>query len=312
MKLGELSPDAIRAKLRSRGVAISIPPVTVRVRSPLPHLADQLVALYEAYDVDEADEYADIDVRMMPVRGVRRWARPQVQFVVDGITPFDPFPLDHALPMFEWGLNWVFGHRMHGYLLLHAAVVERDGRALVLPAWPGSGKSTLAASLACRGWRFLSEEFGVVAFDDARLYPFPRPVALKNESIEVMRAFGRDAFIGTAFPKTRKGTVAHLRVPEESVRRAGVPAHAAAIVFPDFVAGEPATVRPLERAIAFLKLAGNAFNYEVVGEPGFRAVASLVRRCPACILSYGDLDDAHAAIDDILSSHPPPIDRAPR
>ena len=37
---------------------------------------------------------------------------------------FDPFPVDHALPMFEWGLTWVFAHRKHEHLLLHAAVVD--------------------------------------------------------------------------------------------------------------------------------------------------------------------------------------------
>ena len=212
--------------------------------------------------------------------------------------------------MLEWGLNWIFSHRMHRHLLLHAAAVERDGRALVLPAWPGSGKSTLAASLASRGWRLLSDEFTIVTFPHARLLPFPRPVGLKNESIDVMRAFAPDGFIGTVFARTRKGTVAHFRAPAESVRRASESTCAAAIVFPDFQRGAEVSVRPLEKAAAFLKLAGNAFNYEVTGESAFRAVAALIRGCPCHILSYGDLPGAHAAIADLMARSAPRVPEA--
>src|SRR5207248_6484259 len=130
-----------------------------------------------------------------------------------------------------WGLNWVFAN------LLHAAVVERGGRALLFPAWPGSGKSTLAASLACRGGRFLSDEFCVVQFDGSTVLPFARPIPLKNVSIAVIRAFEPGAYIGPVFPTTRKGDVAHVGVPAESVHRGREPAQIDAIVFPDFQAG---------------------------------------------------------------------------
>ena len=290
--------------MAAQGLALRIPPITVRIRSPLQLFGEQIHAMYRDYELADASDFADVDIRMIRVRGARRWARPQVQFIVDGTTPFDPFPIDHALPMFEWGLNWVFGHRMHNYLLLHAAAVERDGHALLLPAWPGSGKSTLSASLACRGWRLLSDEFGVVTLSDTKVLPFARPVALKNESIAVMRAFGPDATFGPTFPKTRKGAVAHLRVPEESVARGNEPATIGAIVFPDFQSGASNWIRPLPKATALLKLAGNSFNYEVVGEAGFRTLSTIVGRCESYVLRYGDLADAHAALNEIMSKAP--------
>jgi hypothetical protein len=300
MKIGELPAQTVHARMSSSGLGIAIPPIVVRLRSPLRFLAEQIRALYADYETVDAGNFADADIRLLPVSGLRHWLRPQVQFVVDGVMPFERFPLDHALPMFEWGLNWVFCHRMHQYLLLHAAAVERDGRALLLPAWPGSGKSTLAASLSCRGWRFLSDEFGVVPFSGEHVLPFARPVALKNESIEVMRAFDSGSFIGPTFPKTRKGDVAHFRVPEESVRRSTEKAKIAAIVFPDFQPGAAVEILPLEPATAFLKLAANAFNYEVVGEHGFKAIASIMHRCNSRILRYGDLTEAHSALNEIM------------
>jgi HprK-related kinase A len=301
MKVGELDARDVHRQMAGSGLAIRMSPVTLRVRSALHVLATQLHHLYRDYELADPTSYADIDVRMLQVREMRPWKSPQVQFVVDGTTPFDAFPLAHALPMLEWGLNWVFAHRMHNYLLLHAGVVARHGHALLLPAWPGSGKSTLAASLSCRGWRYLSDEFAVVRLSGIEVVPFVRPAALKNESIGVMGAYAPPDAIGTLFPNTRKGDVAHFRPPSASVEQCNEPATVAAIVFPDFVAGAPVSMRRLPKAAAFLKLAGNAFNYEIVGESGFRAVTAIVRRCDSWILRYGDLAEAHAALHEIAA-----------
>jgi HprK-related kinase A len=301
MTVGSLAPASVQERLSGDGLALRIAPVTVRVRSSLRVFSEHLRSLYRDYPLADVADFADVDIRMVPVASWRRFARRQVQFIVDGVTPFDPFPIDHALPMFEWGLNWVFAHRWNDHLLLHAAVVDRGGRGLVFPAWPGSGKSTLAASLACRGWRLLSDEFGVVALSSSEVIPFARPVALKNESIEVIRAIDLAGSIGPLFPKTRKGTVAHYRAPTPSIRSGTEPTRIAALVFPDFERGATVSIRPLPKSTAFLKLAGNSFNYEVIGESAFRAVTSIVRGCESFVLRYGDLDSAHKAIEDILA-----------
>ena len=302
MRLRELAPGEVRAALRGPGLALHVPPVTVRIRGDVPSFAAQLRLLYGSHETRAAQDFADVDVRMIPGRGVRRVVRRTVDFVIDGITPFEPFPLDHALPMFEWGLNWAFAQRTQRFLLLHSAVVARDDRAVLLPAWPGSGKSTLAASLAARGWRYLSDEFGVVVPGTLRILPFPRPAALKNQSIEVLRHFAPGATIGPAFPGTRKGTVAHFAPPEASVEMAGRAARIALVVFPDFVADAPLTVQAMGPSAAFLKLAHNAFNYEDVGEDAFHTVAAIVRSTPFHILRYHDLDSAHRAIGDLLDA----------
>jgi HprK-related kinase A len=300
MKVAELAIDEFARRMASRGVALRIPPVTVRLRSPLRQLAEQVTDLYRDYELADAEAGVDFDIRVLRCRN--RWQRrtQEVQFVVDGTAPFEPFPVPHAFAMFEWGLNWVFAQRMHQFLLLHAAVVERGGYALVMPAWPGSGKSTLAASLACRGWRYLSDEFGAIADGGTEAVPFVRPTGLKNASIDIIRAFAADACIGPVFSGTHKGTVAHFRAPAESVRQGDRRARIAAVVFPEFRAEAQLTVESLSPAAAFLRLAGNAFNYEIVGERGFRTVAAIVRRCQTLMLRYGDLGEAHAALDVIM------------
>ncbi len=299
MNVGSLSASEARERLASDGIAVVVSPWVVRVRSPLRAFADSFAALYSHCEIADAT-YADVDIRMLPVVGFRHPMRKQVQLLVDGLSPFDTFPRENALPLFEWGLNWVFSQRRNGHLILHSAVVGRADRAILFPAWPGSGKSTLAAYLTFNGWRYFSDEFGIVTLESDEVWPFVRPIALKNESIAVARSFAPNAYLGPVFKGTRKGDVAHLRVPEANALRRD-PARIAAVVFPDFQRGEPVSLQRLPRSTAFLKLAGNSFNYEVVGERGFRTVATIMHRNESYILRYGDVEDARAQLEVLLA-----------
>jgi len=188
--------------------------------------------------------------------------------VSDGETLFASFPADTHLPMLEWGINYLFAERLGFHLLLHAGAAELNGRGVILPALPGSGKSNLTAALATRGFRLLSDEFGVVRFGDGQLLPLLRPVALKNESIDAIAQFSPHAWIGRRFPKTRKGTVAHLAPDEEAVRRRHEPARPARIVFSRYDARVELAIELEEPSRAFDRVAVNSFNYEMLGPAG--------------------------------------------
>jgi HprK-related kinase A len=289
------------ARLRQdSGIRLIMGPFTVQVRTGIRPLGQTLHAMYSEFPLAETEGFADFHVALDRPRTWRAWINPQVLFSLDGRNLFDPFPADTGFPLFEWGLNWCIGHQSHQYLILHAAVVERNGAALLLPAIPGSGKSTLCAALINRGWRLLSDEFGLFDFTSRRLAPLPRPVALKNESIEVIRRFAPDAVLGPLFPKTRKGTVAHLRPPKASVQRMYETVPPTFIIFPRFSLNAALTLRTVPKSQAFLRLAHNSFNYEITGADGFRAVGEIVRASQCFELSYGDLDAALSKIDSII------------
>lgn len=306
MKLLQLPTAELRRQLAGAGVWIRTGPFSQRVRSRIPYVADGLAELYGQFEVRGAHEaFADFHVSVNPPANLRRWLRPQAAFSLDGMQPFKPLPRDQAFPMLEWGLNWCVSTQAHQYLIIHAAVVEKNGLAAILPAPPGSGKSTLTAGLVLSGWRLLSDELALVDRRSGLIQPLPRPVSLKNQSIEVMRRFAPDVFINRPSHDTIKGTVAHMRPPDDSVRRQHEAARPGWVIFPRWEAGAPVALTPRSRAQTFMFLAQNAFNYSHLGADGFRVGTELIDRVDCYDFHYSQLHEATAAFDRLADAHPP-------
>lgn len=293
MIVSSLSERGFARQLAGAGLAIRIPPVAVAVRSRLASVAAGLRLYYADHPLVE-DGFADFHIEIAAPGSPRRWLRPQVDFIFDGFRPFKPLPQAHAYPMFEWGLNWCIANHCHQYVMIHAAVIERDGYAAVLAAPPGSGKSTLCAGLVSRGWRLLSDELALIDPERLLLVPVPRPISLKNASIDVIRHYVPDAVMGPPARDTHKGTVTHLRAPSASIARASEPARPAWLVFPRYQPGAGAGFVSRSRARAVVGLMDNAFNYSHLARRAFETLARLADRCTCHDFAYADLDEAAA------------------
>ncbi|MCE2915510.1 MAG: HprK-related kinase A [Rubrivivax sp.] len=305
--LSSLDPQMLRARLAApvddpeRGLVIRTGPFVTRIRSRLPEVAEALSVLYGDYPLATPDGFVDFNV------GVRRpwWRRgqrAQVRFDFEGQEPFNPLPGAQAVPLLEWGLNWCVSALCHDTLNLHAAVLERNGQALILPAPSGSGKSTLCAALAFSGWRLLSDELTLIDPRDGQVRPLPRPISLKNASIAAIRSFAPQAVVGSNVADTIKGTVAHLRPPASAVQRAAERACPAWIVLPRYVANGGLRWQAMEKTDGLMHLVENAFNYDVFGASGFDLLARVVSGCRCLRFEYGgDLHAAVQAFDDLLA-----------
>lgn len=300
LRIGDLSLDDCRRRLMDDGLAVSIGPFRLRIRVASRGVAGPLHTLYGEYPLLGAPQVLHAHVA---VRDVRRWLpRPRrlVRFEVDGRAPHEDMPAGQGLPVLEWGINLVIALRYHCFLMFHAAAVERSGRGLLFPAVPGQGKTTLCVALAHRGFRLLSDEFGLLRPGSIDLVPVPRPMPLKNESIDVIRDFAPGAVLGPTIPNTRKGTLAHVRPPADAVGRMGETARLRFVVFPRWERDAPLLLEPVGRHETFMQLAGNAFNYEMLGEGAFAAVGRIVDSTRAFRLVYGRLDEAVEALRGLV------------
>lgn len=280
---------------------LHLAPVTVRVRAPFDAVRQHLETFYpEAMQAPgRTKRFIDFDIRIERGTGWRRWLRPQARFLLDHVEPFLPLPANQAAPLFEWGLNWCLASRPLGYLVMHAAVVARDGDALVMPGSPGAGKSTLCAALTfIDGWRLLSDELAILAPACGTLQPNPRPISLKNESIEIVSRFP-GATLGPRYTDTRKGTISHAAPPSASRAAAEHQARCRWVVFPRFAAESAPCCEEIGRAEAFARIAEQSFNRDRMGETGFRALCDMLDKARCFDIVFDSTETALALVRDV-------------
>ena len=299
MILASLSKKTVIRSFKTGGLRLKIGAFNVSLSSSIPEVAEHLLCLYDAFEVINDEVFIDFYTSLAPPSEVRRYFRPQVNFSFDGYVPFKPLPYNQASAMFEWGLNWCIANHSHQYLVIHAAVVELNGQAFIFPGTPGSGKSTLCAALVCSGWRLLSDEMTLVSVADGLVYPVPRPISLKNRSLEVIRNFSPDVLMGPVVNNTAKGAIGHVRPPDESVELGEIPAKPAKLIFPKYLEGSKTDLAPLSKSRALLKLAENCFNYNILGVQGFNSAGDLIDTSDCYEFKYSCLEEAVALFTEL-------------
>ncbi|RJF85560.1 HprK-related kinase A [Sphingomonas cavernae] len=274
---------------------VRIGPVGFRIGSAWRRPVTELATLYAGYPGPDGG-IADFTVRLEPERPWRRWLRPSIAIRGDFTLPdAAPLSLAHGLLAAEMGMNLQMALGQRRFLLLHASAVERDGRALLMTGHSGAGKSTLAALLGERGWRFMGDEFALLEPDTGLLHAFPRLVSLKNGAIAQMESEAAAERFGPRLGATPKGDIRHMRPNPRAIAEMGVPARPALILFPRY--GFEAADRPMGASEVFVRLTQASTNYVALGEAGFDALSTLVRRVPARAVDYPDTATALGMVE---------------
>lgn len=267
-------------------LALRIGPVGFRIGSDWAAPVAALRSLYADYPPPR-DDIPDFTVRLFAARLWRRWVRPSVVIGGDYVLPeAAPLPLSQGLLAAEMAMNLQMALGQRRYLLLHASVVERDGRALLMTGESGAGKSTLAALLAARGWRLMGDEFALVDPANGLVHAFPRLVSLKNAAIPAVEAAWPAARFGPLLAATPKGDIRHMVPPADSVAAMDLPARPMLILFPRF--GVAADTRPVGQSEVFVRLTQASTNYVAMGDRSFEALSGLVRGVPGWAIDYPD------------------------
>jgi len=297
VKVGDLLASDFARLLASEGVAVRTGPFVFRLTSHISSIAAPVQRLYRDFPLIEPDL---VDFHLV-LRPTGRFARltDRCEVMIDARRVLSAFKSPAALPHLEWALNWWIYNYAHQFFIVHAAVVERDGAAILLCGPPGSGKSTLCAALVARGWRLLSDEVALVCPDSLKISATARPISLKNESIEVIERFAPSAVFGPRSRETHKGTVAHVAPPEESVQHIDADARPCWILFPSYAADAATRLTPVPKARAFLRTASDAFNYQILGAQAFQTLAAMIDRCGCFELAYADLSEALRVIEGL-------------
>src|SRR5690606_18731894 len=289
------------AALRCGDFRFLIGPFATRLALAAPAARRDFRELYGEYPQCTADRAVDFHLKIAPSSPLRRWLRPNAAAHAGIVNaPFVPLPADLGLLALESAMNWMIATTADAWLMFHAGVVARQGRAVMMPGLSGAGKSTLTAGLAVSGWRLFSDEFALLRPETGLFHPYPRPVSLKNRSIDIIAERAGADRISRRFLKTPKGTVAYLKPPEEALRLMDVPASPALLLFPEYRPEERARIEELRPAELFALTRSASINCDRLGETAFTAIADLVARCRGFRLFYGNLDQGMTMVGELM------------
>lgn len=293
MKLLQLPQKDLRRKLAGQGIWIRTGPFSFKIQSSISSVAQGLAELYGQFEVrSEHETSADFHIVVNSRINLRRWPRRQAEFSLNGVQPFQPLPHDQAFSMLEYGLNWGVSTQTQQYLMLPAAVVEKNGRTAILIGPMGAGKSTLTAALVLSGWRLLSDEFMLFNPVTGLIQPIPRPIILKNESISIIREFSKDVFISRVSYDSSKNKVAHMRPPRESVRRQHEPAGPGWLIFPHWSEQASAHLTPRPESETWKYFDEHLFSGPDSRKDTVPLVKQHLKTIPGFDFVYSQLDQA--------------------
>jgi HprK-related kinase A len=274
--------------------SVRVGPVGFRIGSDWRAPIAALEQVYADYPKPQHD-IPDFTVRLFAARAWQRFVRPVVTIGGDFALPeTTSLPLSQGLLAAEMAMSLQMALGQRRYLMLNAAVVERDGQAIILVGGAGAGKSTLAALLSLRGWRLMADEFALIDPGTGLVHAFPRPVSLKNAGIATVAAEVPARRLGPLMKGTPEGTIRHLIPDAATIAKMDTPARAAAILFPCL--GHATAARDVAPSDVLVRLTQASSNSVALGGRGFDVLKDLIRAAPARAIDYPDTD---CAIDQV-------------
>lgn len=207
-----------------------------------------------------------------------------------------PDPRD-ALNFLSWHIHSESTRRTGDYLLVHAgAVVSPSGVGILIPGAPGSGKTSLVAGLVREGFGYLSDEVGALDPVTRRMFPVPRPLALKPGTY-------------TSYTEIREVQDPSLPVswtwyvrPEELRRDAlAGPCKIGLVLFPQYRPGAAARETPMSPAEATVEAARQTMNLSLYRSRAVLLLAEVVGRARSFRLQSGDVSGSVRLVNELLA-----------
>lgn len=211
------------------------------------------------------------------------------EVTVEEVAWLEHATLDVALGMLDAQIRIYVAAHARDRIFVHAGVVARGGRALVIPGESFSGKTTLVSALVQLGATYYSDEYAVLD-GEGRVHPYPRRLSIRGDD-------------GSASEERHAGGVA-----------AAGSAELAAVVVTRYRPGAEWKPTRLSTGQGVLALLANTVPAQERPQESLRAVTRAVAGAIVLDGDRGEAESAAHSMLEALAAHsltmPPPSDRA--
>lgn len=289
LSLGRIASPSTRIERRAESTKVRhyrIGPVGVSLDCTVPSVHKNYHERYCPYETPHPCGPS------FPVRvfARRSWRTGRLHFHIEGdiAEAFTVRKEHQVLPHVEAVVNLSIARYLPHYIQIHAAVLSKDGRGLILAGAPGAGKTTLAAALLMRGWQYATDEFALIDPDTLRLVPYPKALSIKDGSVAVLAALGFPVN-DEVFERRDKGPircVSPLRCRPDAVSG---PCGVAMVVFPEHVPQAAPQLTRISNAEAGFELSRRCFNFLKYRRFSLETILAASRRASCFRLVSADL-----------------------
>lgn len=197
-----------------------------------------------------------------------------------------------------WDIHQLVPQAAHDFLFLHAGAVVRDGAAVLFPAPMDCGKSSLTLAMLEQGFRYLSDEYGVIDPVTSRAYPMQKRLALDQPSLRWFPDL-EDRLHDRRVPPIHQ-TKRYIR-PEDVGASVAAAAPIRWLVFPTPVWDGPPRLVPLPAAEAVERMASSSFNLGRYRDRGAVLLSRVASEARAFQLEGGTPSDRARLLGESLN-----------
>ncbi len=188
------------------------------------------------------------------------------------------------------------------HLILHSALVIKNGKAIVLPGHRKSGKSTLVISLLKHGFKYYSDDITAINLKSWGATGFPRAIMIRNGSLSLFPSLKPElSCYSYKFNNGHKSKKVHLGIPSKRVL---APLNKSfpisSIIFPKYSANGNTSISDIRNSTAALNLLACTINQNSFVDSGFNTVASIVRNIRCYSLQIKDLSNASEIVNGLI------------
>jgi hypothetical protein len=196
---------------------------------------------------------------------------------------------------------WTTAVNAHDFLLyLHAGVVGKAGKCILLPAAAGSGKSSLTAALTHSGFGYYSDEVALVERGTCRVPPVPLAVCVKSTGWDVMSRYYPEILALPVHGRNDGKVVRYVPPPAAALQQ--TPAIVSHIFFPRYIEGEQTRLEPLSRSAALARLMEQCLALrQRLDQDNVRELIRWIGGIACYSLTFSSLDEAVAHVEDTVS-----------